>query len=156
MQTKADIESLLPPDGMDNDSRQTSSTKRQKTDSIIGGVSSFADMNCHQIKELLDSHIDAILKPWKIVLNSSVLCWKISMKIFLGSFWDSQMILTFVTIYADNSHPQKGYILIPKNIPRHKEKHLPCKTTTKTTIMFGSLLRWIFFICSWVWIICYL
>ncbi len=65
MLTDADIQLVLPSDGMENDSRKASSTKRQKTDSIIGGVSSFADMNCHHIEELLDSHIDAISKPWK-------------------------------------------------------------------------------------------
>ncbi len=69
MQTEADIEPVLPPDGMDNDNWQTSSAKRQKTDLIIGGVSSFVDMNCHHIKEHLDSHIDAMSKLWKGSIN---------------------------------------------------------------------------------------
>ncbi len=54
------IDTVSLTDGIDKDSRQTSLEKRQKTVLIIGGVSSFKYMNCNNIKELLDVHIDAM------------------------------------------------------------------------------------------------
>ena len=52
-------------DGTDKDSRQSSPPKIRKTVPTIGGVTSFKDMTCQNIKELLDVHIDAMSKPWK-------------------------------------------------------------------------------------------
>ncbi len=65
MENLSDAEVILSADGGDDDNPDVSSGKRYKSNTIYGDDASIANMNSQNIKNLLDSHVDSLSKPWK-------------------------------------------------------------------------------------------
>ena len=65
MENHEDAEVVLSEDVGDYDNPDISCAKQYKLNTTSGAVASLANMNSHHIKDLLDSHVDAMSKPWK-------------------------------------------------------------------------------------------